>query len=335
MGIGARQTMRDQNRQPANLPTSDANDTPLRITRTYMDFPAPTSSSSPRRGITANPFNTASPGAPRPQGQRLVMSPEMRERIKARASQRGAAAAQAGNLLRATGGRGRGPGDRRTGGNRGDRRLRGRNDTAENEEGMGGDPDKLAQVVFERRGLPPRKWVDHTPEDLSIEDLRVDWPSIPTGQVGMVESVQEKLRWMARRMQHSYNTPQELAVRMQKGKMVYFESATEKEEVLKLVKEAEEKRADLLTEEEGFVKKPKRFGFQPVEEKDRNVLTKSLIQGVYPPINEPKQHSHQFLADVTRMLGNNETYADSEKRHLMGTILKLLPARRAPAPVQV
>ncbi len=119
---------------------------------------------------------------------------------------------------------------------------------------------------------------------------------------------------------------------MQKGKMVHFESANEKEQVLKLLKEGAEKRAELQTEKEGFEKKAKRFGFEAVKEKDRNVLSKQFIQGVYPPIQGPKPHSYQFLGEVTRMLANNETYAESEKRQLIGTIQKLLPARRAPAP---
>ena len=133
---------------------------------------------------------------------------------------------------------------------------------------------------------------------------------------------------MARRMQHGYDTPQELAQRMQKGKMVHFESEQEKEEVLKLVKEGAEKRAELLTEEEGVEKKAKRFGFQAVREAERNVMAKEFIQGVYPSLRGEKQHSHQFLGEVVRMLGNNESYAEREKRQLLGTIRKLLPARR-------
>ncbi len=324
--------MRDQSREQARSSSSDATDTPLPIRRTYMDFPAP-ASSSPRLGSGSTSFDARSFAAPRPQGQRLEMSPEMRERIQARASQRGAAAARAGALLRATGGRGRGRGlgGHRAGG-RGDPRLRTRSNESGDEDGESEDPDQLAQMVFDRQGLPPREWVDHTPEDLSLDDLRVDWPSIPTGQVGMVESVREKLRWMSRRMQHSYNTPEELAKRMQKGKMVHFESAKEKEQVLKVLKADAEKRAELQTEDEGFEKKAKRFGFEAIGEKDRNILSKQLIQGVYPPIQGPKPHHYQFLNDVTRLLGNNETYAEAEKRQLIGTIQKLLPARRAAAP---
>lgn len=187
---------------------------------------------------------------------------------------------------------------------------------------------------------PPRKWVDHVPEDLSLEDLRVDWPTIPTGSVGMVTGIEEKLRWMARRMQHGYDTPQQLAQRLHKGKeLVHFESAEEKEEVLKIARGLAERAASRTTERTGTEVQPKDNSFEPIREKDRAVLSEELIKGVYPPIEAVKaakkaeggKQTPAFLNEVVRMLGNNETYHAKEKEQLCFTIQKLLKPMQRPA----
>ncbi len=276
MGLGSSTVMRDQQRK---FVTTDATDPPLKITRQYRDFAPP---SGPPRN-----FDARSLGTSRPKGPRLELSPAVRARIEANRRSRGAAAAGAGRMLRATGGRGRGGGGRGgRGGGRGDR-IRRRRENMNVEDGGDGEDMAEADAKIEAHlGPPPREWVDHVPEELSLDDLRVDWPSIPTGKTGMVTGVEEKLRWAARRIQHGYETPQELAERLRRGQeLVHFESEQEKVQVLELARGLAEKAADRITEQTGEMAKPKDSSFQGIREKDRAVLAREFIRGEYPPLD--------------------------------------------------
>ncbi len=332
IGIGSRTTMRDQQQKPTKFTTTDATGTRVRITREYKDFPAPRSTPTHGRGGYGN-LDARSLGASRPPGQRLELSPAARARIQANARSRGAAAAGAGRLLRFGGrGEGRGGGAGGRGGNRARRRSE-QDVDAENDE----DLAEIEANVEAHMAPPPREWVDHTPEDLSLEDLRVDWPTIPTGKVGMATGVEEKLRWMARKMQHGYDPPQELAHRLHKGHgLVHFESADEKEEVLKIAQQLADKSASNRTERTGEEALPKVVNFASISQKERAVLRAELIQGTYPPLEAVKRSGEKekgrknpaFLDEVVRILGNNETYHEREKGQLYETIQKLLPAQR-------
>jgi hypothetical protein len=324
MGIGYRTAMRNRRQATSKSTTTDATETPIKITRHYQDFPAPVSTS--RRSNSGN-IDARSLGASRPQGQRLGLSAAVKARLNANRRDRGAAAATAGTFLR-NAGRG-GVGARGPTGNRFNRGRRAEDLKHEDDE-----REEMKQALAklqERMAPPPRQWLDHTPEDLSLEDLRVDWPNIPTGDVGMVEEVRSKLRWMSRKMQHGYDAPQELALRMHRGEMVHFESEAEREEVLKLARELAEKKAGMLTERRGEVVEPEDSTFQSLGDGDRRALSEELIKGIYPQVAPPgdngkgkEKHSPAFLGEVVRMLGNNETYHAREQGQLVETIQRLL-----------
>jgi hypothetical protein len=319
MGIGSSTTMRDQQQGTTKFTTSDTTDTPLKITRQYKDY-----GSTSFTGGNRN-FDARSLGAPGPPGQRLELSPAIRARIEANRRSRGAAAAGAGRMLRA-GGRGglsRAPG-------RGDGRMRRRRENMDRDDNDGEDLAEIDAKVEAHMAPPPREWVDHTPEDLSLEDLRVDWPTVPTGEVGMVTGVEEKLRWMARRMQHGYDTPQELAQRLRHGKLVHFESEEEKNEVLKV---AGALTAERVKQREDKDITPTDARFVSVRKEDRARLSDDLIKGSYPPIEGVKggrqgKQTHAFLDEVVRILGNNETYNARDRGQLYYTIQKLLSGKQ-------
>ncbi len=337
--------MRDQ--QPKFISSTDsATNTPLKITRLYRDFAPPGSSSGvSRRGGSGN-LDARSLGTSRLQGPRLELAPAVRARIEANRRSRGAAAAGAGRMLRATGGRGRGGGDggdgRRggreggAGGGRNQRRRENVDFEAEGDSAASREADAKIEAHF---GPPPREWVDHVPEELSLADLRVDWPSIPTGKIGMVTGLEEKLRWAARRMQHGYESPHELAERLHRGQeLVHFESEQEKEQTLEIARGLAQRAADQRTERTGLEVKPTHSSFAPIRDKDRVLLARDFIRGEYPPIEagvemrkgkgEAKEAGRgktpAFLTDVVRMLANNETYHAKEKEQLVSTIQGLL-----------
>ena len=207
---------------------------------------------------------------------------------------------------------------------------------------------------------PPRTWVDYVPENITIDQLRLDWPTLPSGNLAIIHGVEEKLRWMARRMQHGYNTPEELAVRLHLGKeLVHFESPAEKEKVLVIAKRLAEEAAAKKTERTGQLVEPMDHSFEPIRQSDRAVLASDLIRGVYPLMQKPPQGGGDrgektmpkekemgmetqkgkqkeetapaFMKEVRRMLGNNETYQAREMEKLCLTIQKLVrpPVQRA------
>jgi hypothetical protein len=340
MGIGSSTVMRDQRRETSKTTTDDTTDTPIKITRHYQDFPAP--SPTPRRSNV----DARSLGTSRPQGARLQLSPEQRAQLEAKRLSRGAAASVAGRNLRVTGGR---SGSRfGTPGNRQDSRIR---TQRRREDGGPADDSSADSASAEAQAEahvapPPRQWLPHTPEDVSLEDLQVDWPVIPTGKIGIIEGVSEKLRWLARRLQHGYDTPQELARRLHMGNdLVHFKTPQEKEEVLQIAREMAERSAERMTEKTGMEVKPKEVKFECIRERDRAVLVNELVRGVYPPIEagksskkdakakakgekgETKKKTPPFLNDVLRILSNNQTYHAREKDHLYYTITKLLADR--------
>lgn len=328
MGLGSAKGVTGPIRDTVKSSNSDAANNSVRIRRTYGDFPAP--SLTPRRGDGGiGVLDARSLGASRPQGPRLELSPAHKARIEANRIRRGAAAAVAGKVLRA--------GNRNLrGGGRGGRRRnpRRRADGKNTEEDEGENWAAVEARVNARLAPPPRRWHDHEPEDVSLEDLRVDWPSIATGNVGMVESVQEKLRWMSRRMQHGYDTPQELAERLHECEMVHFESAEEKEQVLKAARELVKGIPSWVSKRPGLHRRARDVTFQSVGDRDRTVLGDEFIKGHYPPIEGDKKQSHRFLDEVVRILGTNETYHAREKGQLLDTIQKLLPQPQAQAQAQ-
>lgn len=157
---------------------------------------------------------------------------------------------------------------------------------------------------------PPRKWVDHQPVELSLEELRLDWPTMPVGRVGLVNGVEEKLRWMARKLQHGYDTPEELGARVRQGKLVRFENLEEKRLALKA--------ANVRWK-----------NFEGISEGDRKVLSGELIRGVYPGGEQGEKNKNPpFVDEVIRILGNNETYQATQKDQLCATIQTFLAVRR-------
>lgn len=338
MGIGSSTTMRDQQQQrqtpprpsPTTTTTTTTTDSPLRITREYRDFGAPTF--TPRGGSMNRTFDARSPTAGatsnRPPGQRLELPPAVRARIEANRLARGASAAGAGRTLRSgSGGRGGGRGGFRPAGGPRQRRP----EANDLEDGEHEDPAEIKAKVDAHMAPPPREWLDHVPEELSLEDLRLDWPSVPTGPVGMVTGVEEKLRWMARRMQHGYDSPHELAYRLHKGGLVQFESEEEKVEVLKLAQALEEKKASELSERTGEEVETKPAGFSTVNKKteDTDVLSNMYIKGIYPTVADDEYtRNYPFLKEVVRVLGNNETYGGREGDMAVKTIQKFLKRPR-------
>lgn len=222
--------------------------------------------------------------------------------------------------------------DRRGGGRRSALRAKksfGRSRDKDKDKDGATDPDaenmdEIIAKVEAHTAPPPRQWIDHTPEDLTLDDLRVDWPSIPTDKIGMIESISSKLRWAAGKMQHDYDTPADLAHRLRRGDLVHFESEAEKAEVLAIVR--------------------KDSPFWPVGTSERQILADKLIRGIYIDSKATKQIHHarssdstkspsttatstaatNLISSVVQNLDNNGTYQARETDQLVRTIQKVI-----------
>lgn len=324
---------------------ADQTDSPIRITREYGP-------PLPRRSLPSgnmgsktnnNVINARTLGAAHPQGQRLELSPEVKARIAAARRKRGLAASQSVGMLRRTSGMGPTTQQREQAAGSRSRRRRGNRGFLENDDADRLDEASGPAVSFSPWEEPPRQTHDHVPENLKLEDLHIDWPTVPSGKIGMVETVSSKLRWMARRMQHGYDTPHELAQRMHRGEMVQFQSDKEKQEVLKLAKELAEKRADRLLERKGEQVSIRDPSFKAVAEGDRDFLANEFVKGIYSPTaespankkeNTKKQsgsnQQHSLLSHVDSILANNHTYRRRDREQLLSTIGQVF--KRGPAP---
>jgi len=163
----------------------------------------------------------------------------------------------------------------------------------------------------------------YTPKDITIDELRADWPNTAISPTGMIESVQQKIEFLARRIPHGYQTPDELAEHYQKGNLTRFESTEERDKVLELAKDLAAKRAEMLTERKSETIAPEDMSFADLATSaEKTSLAEKMVRGVYPGLERQRM---PFLDNVVKGLRNNETYHEVEAGKFMQTIQSLLP----------
>merc|ERR1712000_307298 len=174
----------------------------------------------------------------------------------------------------------------------------------------------------------PTEEIIHKPgQDMSIESLRADWPNTPLSATGLTETVQQRIEWLAHRLPHGYQTPQQLAERYVKGYFTRFESEEEKKEVVHLAEEMAQKRADEITERKNVEVKPRDMSFDDVvsRQAERQGLADTYVRGKYAEVQKQKM---PFLDHVVENLNNNVTYKGPETDQFIQTVQKLMAAGR-------
>jgi hypothetical protein len=167
----------------------------------------------------------------------------------------------------------------------------------------------------------------HTPgKDLSDEELRKDWPPTPLSGAGLVEGVQQRIEWLAHRLPHGYHTPRQLALNYTNGYFTRFESAAERDEVLKISQDFAQKWAEKDAEKEKNAGKdiqPVDTEFVSVVDKksERQGLADTWVRGVYPEVAEQK---HRFANHIVRNFFNNPTITRSKGEQFMQTVQNVL-----------
>ncbi|KIW97622.1 uncharacterized protein Z519_01206 [Cladophialophora bantiana CBS 173.52] len=173
----------------------------------------------------------------------------------------------------------------------------------------------------------PTTELPHVPgKDLSVSELRKDWPNTPLSNSGLVESVQQRIEWLAHRIPHGYQTPGQLAEWYTKGYFTRFESESEKEEVLKLAQEMARAEADKETEKTNVEVQPKDMEFDDVVTRaaERKGLADTYVRGVYPEVKKQKM---PFLDQIVRNLNNNATFPHGKTEQFMQTVQRVIVSR--------
>lgn len=180
----------------------------------------------------------------------------------------------------------------------------------------------------------PTEPVLFEPKDAKIDDLRSDWPNTPLSATGITESVVQKIEWIARRLPHGYQSPEQIAEHYLKGNLTRFESEEEKQLVLKIASEMSAKRKEEV-QERPFPKHPRFRHVQDTsftslqgKESEKNFLLNTTVKGDYVDNTEQK---FPFMQNVARMLGNNETYGSIQSQKLLARLQALIPQGRPAA----
>lgn len=189
------------------------------------------------------------------------------------------------------------------------------------------EADKYIAACVDRP-VNPTEPIEHVPgENMSIEELRKDWPNIPLSATGLTESVQQRIEFLAHRLPHGYQTPMQLVERYRKGKLTRFESEEEKETVLKLAAEVSKQKADEITEKKGVEVQAKDMAFDDLSTRsdERNTLADAYVKGTYPALEKQKM---PFLDQIARNLRNNDTYNVMQSEQFMKAIASITSQRQ-------
>jgi hypothetical protein len=157
-----------------------------------------------------------------------------------------------------------------------------------------------------------------------------------------VESVQQRIEWLAHRLPHGYQTPNQLAMHYTRGYLTRFESAQERDEVLSISRQLAQKWADRDTEKSGGSGEvqPENMDFDSIADREgeRNGLAETWVKGVYPVVQKQKM---PFLDQIVRNLNNNGTVTPGKAEQFMQTVQSVIVSRQqsqggvqAPKPAQ-
>lgn len=218
---------------------------------------------------------------------------------------------------------GQGPEARRRRASRATRNIDEDADDDADSKGGGTEADFMELI---NESAPKLENKPYTPIPVTLEDLRKAWPSIPTGQTAQLESIEERLRWLAKRTPVGFTPHHELALRLIKGDLVAFESEDEKVAVFELVKKMQSRAAEEETEEKGEIIEPKDVGYQSLPSEQAKQLTDHFIRGTYAELTPQR---FPLLDQVVRQLRNNETFQDEKSQRFLSKIGSLIPQQQA------
>lgn len=167
----------------------------------------------------------------------------------------------------------------------------------------------------------PTTELPHVPgKSVDTTELRKDWPNTPLSNEGLIESVQQRIEWLAHRLPHGYQTPNQLAQHFKKGYLTRFESEAERDQVLPIAQTLAQQAADRFAEKHpGETVETWDMGFDDVvgRAREREGLANTWVRGVYPEVAKQK---FAFLEQIVRNLSNNPTVPKGKKEAFIRTV---------------
>lgn len=238
-------------------------------------------------------------------------------------------------------GRGRPQGQRPQGPKVDKRRRRSAREGEEDEDNSAAIEKDMDEYIAKYVDRPPNPTepLPYNPTKMTLEDLRADWPNTAMTASGMTESVIQKIEWLARRLPHGYQYPEQIAEHYLKGNLTRFESEEEKQLVLKIAAEMSAKTKQ--ESDEGTLHKHETPRFQVVEDpaftsmtaksSDKDYLMHTGVKGDY---GEVEKQRYPFMQNAAKVLSNNESYGPAQMQKVLDRIQALIPQGRTPAAQQ-
>lgn len=179
----------------------------------------------------------------------------------------------------------------------------------------------------------PTEAITYNPKRQSSEDLQKDWPNTPLSSTGLTASVVQKIEWLARRIPHGYQTPEQLAEHFAKGNLTKFESEEEKQMVLKIAQDMAKQRAEKITEKKGEQVQPKDMSMVDLNtaSDDKQSFLNDMVKGQFTELEKQRM---PFLDNILKTLRNNETYNPRETNKFMAKVQSMMPPQGVRRPAQ-
>jgi len=222
------------------------------------------------------------------------------------------------------------------------RRRRSAREGEEDEDNSAGLEKDMDEFIAKHVDRPPNPTepLPYNPTKMTLDDLRSDWPNTAMTTSGMTESVIQKIEWLARRLPHGYQYPEQIAEHYLKGNLTRFESEEEKQLVLKIAADMSAKTKQ--ESDEGTLHKHETPRFQIVEDpaftsmtdksSDKDYLLHSGVKGDY---GELEKQRYPFMQNAARTLNNNGSYGPAQMQRVLDRVQALIPQGRTPAAQQV
>ena len=166
-----------------------------------------------------------------------------------------------------------------------------------------------------------------TSSDRIIEKLRTDWPNFPTSAMGMTETVDGKLRWLARRNGETHQHAEDLAERLRKGELVQFDSAEQQSTAIELAKAMNAKDAALKSEKEGEVVTAEPVEFESLGEDERKRMVGEMLAGKYDGglRSQKNPAASGLMTEILHNLARNESWTPQKREKFVQSMSRLVP----------
>ncbi|KAI4124770.1 MAG: hypothetical protein LQ347_005603 [Umbilicaria vellea] len=177
-----------------------------------------------------------------------------------------------------------------------------------------------------RHGMSYTRDEPYQIQDLTQELLVRGGPAVAVGEFGMAETVEERLRLLAKKSaMEGLAGRVDIIRRVMAGEFVRFENEQEKEEVLAEAERISKRDAELKSEETGEIVESDWTEFVGLEEAERKAVVESMLKGEYAI---EADGAEGIMAHLMRNASRNETYLPKDGSALLEKVRSLLSTQK-------